>query len=80
MFKTSITFAIRMIFGETLAHYFLKSTLLILRFRMRDKRVRVLTVGSLLFYALKFYILSSPKILLQLFEEETLLFRSVYLI
>ena len=47
---------------------------------MRDKKVRVLTIGSLLFGALKVYILSSPKIVLQLFEEETLLFRSVYLI
>ena len=47
---------------------------------MRDQKVRVLSVESLLFGALKFYILCSPKILLQLFKEETLLFRSVYLI
>ena len=44
---------------------------------MRDQKVRVLTVESLLFGDLKFYILCSPKILLQLFKEETLLFRSV---
>lgn len=47
---------------------------------MRDMQIRVLTVGSLLFGALKFYLLRSPKILLQLFEEETLLFRLMYLI
>ena len=47
---------------------------------MRDKELCNLTVGSLLFSALKFYIIRSPTILLELFEEKTLLFRSVYLI
>ena len=47
---------------------------------MRDQKVRVFAVESLLCGALKFYILSSPKISLQLLKEETLLFRSVYLI
>ena len=47
---------------------------------MLDKELRNLTTGSLLFGALKFYILRSSKILLQLFEDEILLFRLVYLI
>ena len=48
MFKISIIFATVMIFGETLTH-----SVMIIRFRMRDKEMRNLTVGSLLFGALK---------------------------
>ena len=46
---------------------------------MRDKEWRVLTFVPLLSGALKFRILSSPKILLQLFEEQTLFFRWITL-
>ena len=50
-------------------------TLLIFHLQMRDKEWRFLTIVSLLFGVLKFRGLSSPKILLQLSEEETSFFR-----
>ena len=53
---------------------FLTGALLIFHSLMPDKGWRVLTFVSLLFGVLKFHSLSSPKILLHLFEEEALFF------
>ena len=58
---------------------FSTSALLIFHLQMRDKEWRVLTFVSLLFGVLKFRSLSSPKILLELFQEESLFFRSINL-
>jgi len=58
---------------------FSTSALLIFHLYLRDKEWRVLSFMPLLSGALKFRILSSPKILLQLFEEETLFFRWINL-
>ena len=55
------------------------SALLICYLKLRDQEWRVLTFGPLLSGTLKFRILSSPKILLQLFEEQTLFFRWITL-
>ena len=58
---------------------FSTSALLICYLKLRDQEWRVLTSIHLLSGALKFRILSSPKIILQLFEEETLFFRWINL-